>query len=239
MIDLHYVATSNGLKAAIALEEMELDYRVIKYELFAGDHLMPAFKAINPNHKLPAIVDHNPVDGGGSFSVFETGAILLYLAEKTGRFIPADMRKRNIVTQWLVWQVAGLGPMLGQAYHFVRYAPEGQDYAITRYRGEALRLLHVLNRQLRDFEYVAGDYSIADMACWPWVQNITNIDYSMDDLPNIKRWSALVRERPAVRRVISTASIPAEYLKKRMTLSPEQWSKLFGPELLEATCRYD
>lgn len=239
MIDLHYVATSNGLKALIALEEMALDYRLIDYDLFAGDHLVSAFKAINPNHKLPAIVDHAPGDGGKPLSVFETGAILLYLADKSGLFLPSQPRQRSIVTQWLVWQVAGLGPMLGQAYHFVRYAPEGQDYAIQRYRSEALRLLHVLNRQLRDAEYIAGEYSIADMACWPWVQNISNIDYQLSDLPHIERWSKRIRARPAVDRVLGTSNIPAAYLKKRMTLTSEQWSKLFGQDLLEATYRYE
>ncbi|MCW1432313.1 glutathione S-transferase C-terminal domain-containing protein [Novosphingobium sp. JCM 18896] len=239
MIDLHYVATSNGLKIAIALEEMELEYRAVTYELFSGDHLAPSFKAINPNHKLPAIVDLDPIGGGPPFSVFETGAILLYLAEKTGLFASSDPRSRSTITQWLVWQVAGLGPMLGQAYHFVRYAPEGQDYPVDRYRREARRLLHVLDRQLRDSRFVAGDYSIADMACWPWVQNIGNIDLSFDEFPSTRRWSEFIGERPAVVRALAQGSIPGSYLKRRMTLTSEQWSRLFGNDLLNAASQYD
>jgi GST-like protein len=239
MIELHYVRTSNGLKVAIMLEEVALDYRVIEYDIFAGDHLVPAFKTINPNHKLPAIVDLDPDDGLGAFGVFETGAILIYLAEKSGRFLSVDRRGRMESLQWLAWQISGLGPMLGQGYHFARYAPEGQQYGIDRYTREARRLLGVLDYQLRKKPFVAGNYSIADMACWPWVQNIANLDIAMSEFPAIQNWSDTIRARPAVLRATTAAAteVPAAYLRKRMALSSEQWSNLFGDRLSDAVSR--
>jgi GST-like protein len=236
MIELHYVRTSNGLKVAIMLEEAALEYRIVEYDIFAGDHLVPDFKKINPNHKLPVIVDLNPDDGLGAFRVFETGAILVYLAEKTGRFLPAEGRGRMEALQWLAWQISGLGPMLGQGYHFARYAPEGQQYGIDRYTREARRLLAVLDHQLNENNFVAGHYSIADMACWPWVQNIANLDIAMSEFPAIQRWSDTVRRRPAVQRAITSSAteVPSAYLRKRMTLTGEQWSNLFGEGLSNA-----
>ena len=237
MIDLHYVTTPNGLKIAIMLEETGLPYRVIAYDIFAGDHLKPAFKRINPNHKLPAIVDRAPEDGGAPFTVFETGAILVYLARKTGKLLPSDFRRHFVALQWLTWQVAGLGPMVGQAAHFVRYAPEGQAYGIERYTREVRRLLNVLDHRLGEAEYLAGDYSIADIACWPGVQNIGNYDMSLAEFPSIQRWSNAIKARPAVAAATQSAEtgVPAGYVKRRMTLTPEQWSNMFGENLLAAT----
>jgi GST-like protein len=239
MIELHYVRTSNGLKVAIMLEEAGLEYRVLDYDIFAGDHLAPAFKKINPNHKLPAIIDLDPHDGLGPLRVFETGAILIYVAEKSGGFLPADQRGRMETLQWLAWQVSGLGPMLGQGYHFARYAPEGQQYGIDRYTREARRLLGVLESQLNERAFVAGAYSIADMACWPWVQNIANLDIAMSEFPAIQRWSDTIRSRPAVQRAITSpmTEVPSAYIRKRMTLTSEQWSNLFGDGLSSAVGR--
>lgn len=233
MIDLHYTSTPNGLKIAIMLEETQLAHRVVTYDIFAGEHLRPAFKAINPNHKLPAIVDHAPADGGAPFAVFETGAILQYLARKSGQLLAADLRRQFVTLQWLTWQVAGLGPMVGQAAHFVRYAPAGQDYGIARYTQELRRLMHVLDYRLGQEEYLATDYSIADIACWPGVQNIHNMDLRMADFPHVQRWSDAIRARPAVLRATGGAStqVPAAYVKKRMALTPEQWSNMFGENM--------
>lgn len=239
MIDLHYVTTPNGLKIAIMLRETGLAHRVVPYDLFAGEHLEPAFKRINPNHKLPAIVDRAPADGGAPFPVFETGAILVYLARKSGMLLPADFRREFVALQWLAWQVAGLGPMVGQAAHFVRYAPEGQAYGIERYTREVRRLLNVLDHRLGEAEYLAEEYSIADIACWPGVQNIGNFDMSLAEFPSVQRWSEAIKARPAVVAATQSAEtrVPAGYVKRRMTLTPEQWSNLFGENLLAATRR--
>ena len=166
MIDLHYVPTMNGQKIAIMLEETGLSYSVRTYNLFGGDHLTAEFHALNPNHKLPVIVDREPADGGEPLAVFETGAILLYLAEKTGQLMPREFRAREIARQWLIWQVAGMGPMHGQANHFIRYAPAGQDYSVERYSKESRRLMAVLESRLSQAEFLAGsEDSIADIAC--------------------------------------------------------------------------
>ncbi len=238
MIDLHYVATANGMKVAIMLQEAELEYRVINYDLFAGSHLTAQFKRINPNHKLPAIVDHDPTDGGTPLPVFESGAILLYLAEKTGRFLPADPRGRAVALQWLFWQMAGLGPMHGQAHHFLRYAPERMEYPSTRYANEALRLLKVLEYRLEQAEYLAGEeYSIADMAVWPWVGGAALIDIDIADLPAVAAWAARIGERLAVQAAVAgkETAVPPEYIQKHAVLTPEQWSNMFGENLLAAS----
>ncbi len=238
MIDLHYVATANGMKVAIMLQEAELEYRVINYDLFAGAHLTAGFKQINPNNKLPAIVDHDPADGGAPLPVFESGAILLYLAEKTGRFLPADPRGRAVVLQWLFWQMAGLGPMHGQAHHFLRYAPERMEYPSTRYANEALRLLKVLEYRLEQAEYLAGEeYSIADMAVWPWVGGAALIDIDIADLPAVAAWAARIGERPGVKAAVAgkETAVPPEYIQKHAVLTPEQWSNMFGENLLAAS----
>lgn len=200
MIDLYSWPAPNGQKAHILVEELGIPYRLIPINITKGDQHEPSYGAINPNSKIPAIVDHAPRDGGGPITVFETGAILLYLAEKENRFIPTDPRQRNEVMQWLFWQVGGLGPMMGQAQHFFRYAPEPVPYAITRYQNETRRLLKVLDTRLDDRDYVCGDYSIADMACFPWIRihNLTGV--SLDDFPRVEAWYGRVRSRPAVGR---------------------------------------
>jgi GSH-dependent disulfide-bond oxidoreductase len=198
MIDLYYAPTPNGWKVAIMLEECGFDYRMIPVDIGRGDQFKPEFLAISPNNRIPAIVDHAPPDGGGPFSVFETGAILIYLADKTRRFIPHEMRARSVVIQWLMWQMSALGPMLGQHGHFALYAQEKIPYAIERYRDEAARLYHVLDTQLgKTGAYVAGcDYSIADIACFPWTMTHKAQGFTLDDYPNVKRWYAELRARP-------------------------------------------
>jgi len=199
MIDLYYAPTPNGWKISIMLEEIGIPYTVIPVNIRAGDQFKPEFLAISPNNRIPAIVDCAPPDGGGPFSIFETGAILIYLADKTGRFLPKDMRGRSRVVQWVMWQMSALGPMLGQHGHFALYAPEKIPYAIERYRDEAARLYRVLDTQLgKTGAYVAGDYSIADIACFPWTMTHKAQGFTLDDYPNVKRWYADVRARPQV-----------------------------------------
>jgi GSH-dependent disulfide-bond oxidoreductase len=199
MIDLYYWPTPNGWKISIALEEMGLDYRVIPVNIGTGDQFKPDFLAISPNNRMPAIVDHDPPGGGEAISVFETGAILLYLAEKTGQFMPADLRGRVRVTEWLMWQMGGLGPMFGQDGHFKLYAPEKIAYAINRYDLECKRLLGVLDRQLaKTGDCVAGDYSIADMAIFPWVATTKARDIDRSEFAHVERWFESLRVRPAV-----------------------------------------
>jgi GST-like protein len=236
MIDLHHVGTPNGHKVTIMLEEVGLPYRVIAYNLMNGDHFTPAFRKINPNNKLPAIVDNEPAFGGGPFAVFETGAILVYLAEKTGKLMPSDPRRRSLAMQWLMWQMAGFGPMHGQAHHFVRYAPDGQVYGIERYTKEAARLMNVLEYRLREAEYLAEEYSIADIAVWPWVRATRLIDIDVADYPAVARWWNTIGARPAIPAATGSSELasPASYGKKRQVLTPEQWSNLFGERMLAA-----
>jgi GST-like protein len=200
MIDLYYWPTPNGWKASIALEEMGLEYNVIPVNIGRGDQFKPEFLAISPNNRIPAIVDHDPPDSGPPISVFETGAILIYLAEKTGRFLPEDLRGRKTAIEWVMWQMGGLGPMLGQNHHFRMYAPEKLGYAIDRYTREAERLYGVLDRQLEGREYVCGEYSIADMACWPWIVPHERQGIDLDTFPNVRRWYDAMKERSALRR---------------------------------------
>lgn len=205
MIDLYYWPTPNGWKISIALEEMGLDYRVHPVNIGAGDQFKPEFLAISPNNRMPAIVDDDPPKdsggGDGPVSVFETGAILLYLAEKTGQYMPADLRGRVRVTEWLMWQMGGLGPMFGQDGHFKLYAPEKIPYAINRYDAECKRLLGVLDRQLaKTGDCVAGDYSIADMAIFPWVATTKARDIDRSEFAHVERWFEALRVRPAVER---------------------------------------
>ncbi|TVV72634.1 glutathione binding-like protein [Sphingomonas solaris] len=198
MIDLYYWPTPNGHKATLFLEEAALPYRIVPVNIGAGAQFEPAFLQISPNNRMPAIVDHAPADGGAAVSVFESGAILLYLAEKTGRFIPADLRGRAEVLQWLFWQMGGLGPMAGQNHHFNGYAPEKIPYAIDRYVRETARLYGVLDRRLADRAFVAGaDYSIADMAIYPWIVSHEKQDQDLADFPNVKRWFDAIAVRPA------------------------------------------
>lgn len=200
MIELLYWPTPNGWKISIALEELELPYTVRSVNIGRGEQFQPEFLAVSPNNRIPAIIDHAPADGGPAISVFESGAILLYLAEKTGRLLPTDTRGRLEVTQWLMWQMGGLGPMLGQTHHFRQYAPEQIPYAIERYTREAARLYGVLDRRLADREYIAGDYSIADIAAWPWILPYKRQGQTIEDFPNLNRWFRAVGARPAVQR---------------------------------------
>ena len=199
MIDLYYWPTPNGWKISIMLEETGLDYRTRPVNIGAGEQFSEDFLRLSPNGRMPAIVDHDPPGGGAPVSIFESGAILLYLAEKTGRFCPAEVKARVKVTEWLMWQMAGFGPMLGQNGHFKLYAPEKIPYAIDRYEREAHRLYGVLDAQLgRTGAFVAGDYSIADMAIFPWVVTHKRQDIPMARFPHVQRWFAQVRARPKV-----------------------------------------
>jgi GST-like protein len=196
MIDLYTAATPNGHKASICLEELELPYTVKVLDLAKNEQKQPAFLAINPNGRIPAIVDRDEDD----FAVFESGAILIYLAEKTGRLMPTDVKGRSRVIQWLMFQMGGIGPMMGQANVFYRYFPEKIQPAIDRYQGESKRLFRVLDGHLKDHEYLAGDYSIADIANWAWVRTYRWSGVEVDDLPHLQRWLALVGGRDAVQR---------------------------------------
>jgi len=200
MIDLYYWPTPNGHKITIFLEEVEMAYRIVPVNIWAGDQFKKDFLKISPNNKMPAVVDHDPGDGGEPLSLFESGAILLYLADKCGRFIPQELRSRNRVIEWLMWQMGGFGPMLGQNHHFCHYAPEKIPYAIDRYLKETERLYGVLDDRLTDHEYVAEDYSIADMGIYPWVVSHEKQGQDLDDFPNVKRWFRMIEQRPAVAR---------------------------------------
>jgi GST-like protein len=232
MIDLHFTPTPNGQKVSIGLEEVELPYRLINYDIFEGHQHTAEFGKINPNHKLPAIVDHDPAFEGGPHAVFESGAILQYIAEKSGRLLPSNPRGRSLAIQWLTWQMASLGPMGGQWAHFTRYATEEVPYAIERYSKEWVRLLKVLERRLGEAEYLAGDeYSIADIAIWP--MRAFGVDPELH--PNTHRWSKEIAGRPAViRGRAAERSIPAKYMQRRAVLSASEWSNLFGERMLSA-----
>jgi GST-like protein len=207
MLNLHYWPTANGNKIALFLEEAGLDYRVFPVRLSKGEQLLPDFQQLSPNNRIPAILDLMPADGGAPYSLFESGAILQYLAEKTGRFMPQGLRERHIAMQWLFWQVGGLGPMAGQSYHFKNSAPEQVPYAIERYHKETARLYGVLNRHLEDGrEFISGDeYSIADMACYPWIAAHEKQGQKLDDFPALARWAARVAARPATQRAYALA----------------------------------
>lgn len=200
MIDLYYWPTPNGWKISIALEEMGLDYNVIPVNIGRGDQFKPDFLAISPNNRMPAIVDQAPNDGGEAVSVFETGAILIYLAEKSGKFLPSDLRPRMEVLEWLMWQMGGLGPMVGQNGHFKFYAPESIPYAQERYTNEVHRLFGVLDKRLEGRDYICDDYSIADMACWPWIITYKRQEIDLGKFPNLRRWYDAMKQRPALRR---------------------------------------
>ena len=200
MIDLHYWPTPNGHKITIFLEEVGLTYQIKPVNIGKGEQFQPDFLKIAPNNRMPAIVDHAPADGGAPLSVFESGAILTYLAEKTGKFLPHDLRGRVRVLEWLNWQMGGLGPMAGQNHHFSQYAPEKIPYAIDRYVKETNRLYGVLDRQLAQHPFVAGDYSIADMACYPWIVQHERQAQKLEDFPHVQRWFEAMQVRPAVIR---------------------------------------
>ncbi len=210
MIDLYYWTTPNGHKLTMFLEEAGLPYRIVPVHIGRGEQFEPGFLKIAPNNRIPAIVDHAPAGGGEPIALFESGAILLYLADKTGLFIPADLRGRNQALQWLFWQMGGLGPMAGQNHHFTQYAPEPIAYAIERYVKETGRLYGVLNKQLGAMaaegqHFMAGAYSIADMACYPWVVPHERQRQNLADFPHLAAWFERIRERPATVRAYARA----------------------------------
>lgn len=206
MIDLYYWPTPNGHKITLFLEEAGLDYTIKPVDIGKGNQFKPAYLAISPNNKMPAIVDHAPADGGAPISMFESGAILLYLANKTGRFLLQDLRGRVQVNEWLFWQMGGLGPMTGQYGHFNVYAPEKIPYAIERYTKEAERLLGVLDRRLEGRAFIAGDdYTIADMAAYPWISPYDKAPIDLAPFAEVRRWHAAIAARPATQRAYAKA----------------------------------
>jgi len=224
MIDVYYWTTPNGHKITIFVEEAGIPYKIVPVNIGAGDQFQPGFLKIAPNNRMPAIIDHAPADGGAAISVFESGAILQYLAEKTGKFLPADVRGRTEVMQWLYWQMAGLGPMAGQNHHFVQYAPEHIPYAVERYVKETNRLYGVLNKRLADREFVADTYSIADMAIYPWIVPYERQGQKLENFPHLKRWFETMQARPAVQRAYQVA----QEINDRPVVSDASRSILFG-----------
>jgi GST-like protein len=231
LITLYSVATPNGHKVSIMLEETGIPYKLIPCSIRAGDQFKPDFLKISPNNKFPAMIDDDPIGGGEPISMFESGAILIYLADKAGKLLPREPHRYYETLKWLMWQMAGLGPLHGQAHHFVRYAPEHHEYATQRYVKEAIRLVNVLERHLADREWIAaGEYTIADIACWPWVRSIRIINLEMASFANVKRWFERIAERPAVqigKKVIDEDvynSPPGE----RRKLPAEWWANMFG-----------
>lgn len=223
-IDLYYWPTPNGWKITIMLEECGLPYDVKLINIGKGDQFEPSFLKISPNNRIPAIVDHDG-PGGTPISVFESGAILQYLGRKTGKFYSTDERKRVAVEEWLYWQVGGLGPMSGQANHFRNYAPEKVEYGINRYTNEVNRLYGVMNRQLADHEYLAGDYSIADMASIGWMKSAERLGQNLNDFPHLKRWYDVVLARPAVERGLA---VGAEVPRANLATDKDAQAVLFG-----------
>ena len=223
MIDVYHWPTPNGHKVTIFLEEAGLPYRIHAVDIGKGEQFRPEFLAIAPNNRIPAIIDREPADGGAAISLFESGAILLYLAEKTGKFLAKDLRGRAETLQWLFWQMGGLGPMAGQNGHFNIYAPEKIPYAMERYTNETNRLYGVMNKRLADRPYLAGEYSIADIASYPWIVPHERHGQNLDDFPHLKRWFEAIKARPAVQRVY--AAVPASYAKP---MTEEERKVLFG-----------
>lgn len=223
MIELYYWHTPNGHKITMFLEETGLEYRIHRVDIGKGEQFTPAFLAIAPNNRIPAIIDTEPVGGGAPISIFESGAILLYLAEKTGKLIAGDLRGRVETLQWLFWQMAGLGPMAGQNGHFNVYAPEKIPYAMDRYTRETARLYGVMDKRLADRDYLAGAYSIADIACYPWIVPHENHKQNLNDFPNLKRWFEAIKARPATLRAYDKA--PQSYSQP---MSDEERKILFG-----------
>ncbi|HEX5339803.1 MAG TPA: glutathione S-transferase N-terminal domain-containing protein [Gammaproteobacteria bacterium] len=221
-VELYFWPTPNGRKITILLEEAGMPYRIHPVDINNGDQFKPEFLHISPNNKMPAMVDPDGPDGG-PFAIFESGAILMYLAEKAGKFLPAETRRRYQVIEWLMFQMASIGPMLGQAHHFRDYAPEKIPYAIDRYTKEASRLYGVLERQLAAREYIAGEYSIADMAVYPWVVSHERQGQNLDDFPHLKRWYEGIGARPAVQRGMAVLEE-----RRSATMSEQAKENLFG-----------
>ncbi|HEC52251.1 hypothetical protein LCGC14_0991800 [marine sediment metagenome] len=226
MIELYYWPTPNGHKITLFLEESGLEYRIHPVDISAGDQFKPEFLAFSPNNRMPAIIDTDPADGGEPITVFESGAILLYLAEKVGKFLPTDMRGKKTATEWLMWQIGGLGPMAGQNHHFAIYAPEKIPYAITRYVNETSRLYGVLDRRLDGRTFIAGDdYSIADMATYPWVVPWQRQQQNLDAFPNLTRWFQNIQTRPATIRAYDKGEAISQ---NRAAVTEEGKKILFG-----------
>ena len=228
MIDLYYWSTPNGHKITMFLEETGLTYKVIPVDIGKGDQFKPDFLAIAPNNRMPAIVDPEPKGGGQPISVFESGAILVYLAEKTGQFLSADLHTRTDTLQWLFWQMGGLGPMAGQNHHFNVYAPDKIKYAIDRYVNETNRLYGVLNKRLADREFIAGDYSVADMASYPWIVPWKTQSQNIDDFPHLKRWMETIAARPATVRAYAKAKEVNPNFGQPAIRTDEERKLLFG-----------
>lgn len=226
MLDLYFWTTPNGYKVTIQLEELGWDYNVVPVHIGKGEQFAPDFLKISPNNKIPALVDRDG-PGGAPYALFESGAIMMYLAEKSGfRFMPQELRARYDVIQWLMFQMAGVGPMLGQAHHFRRYAPETIPYAVERYTSEAARIYRVLNRRLGEVEYLAGDYSLADMAVYPWLRAHDWQGQALEDFPNVLRWYGAVRARPAVQRGL--AVLKERHERNKAKPEGAAWDALFG-----------
>jgi GSH-dependent disulfide-bond oxidoreductase len=225
MIELYYWGTPNGLKPRLMLEETGLPHRIVPVDIGKGEQFRPEFLAFSPNNRIPALIDYAPADGGEPVKLFESGALLQYLAEKSGQFLPTDLRGRAEVMQWLFWQVGGLGPMAGQNGHFRIYAPEPVPYGIDRYTRETARLYGVLDKRLADREFIAGDYSIADMACYPWIVPHRAHAQDLADFPHIRRWFEAIRERPATQRAY--AGVADAYTQPRK-LDEAERAVLFG-----------
>lgn len=223
-ITLYYNSTPNGHKAVLALEEMQVPYTIEFVDIEQGDQFEEGFNRISPNNKIPAIVDHAPADGGEALSVFESGAILYYLADKYRCFLPADPRGRTGVMQWLFWQVAGLGPMAGQAHHFIHYAPVTLEYAVERYVAECARLYSVMDQHLACRSFLSGEYSVADMACWSWVMRHHRHKQKLEDFPHLNDWYQRLEARPAV---VKTREIARSYLGVSSNVSATARQQLF------------
>ncbi|RCS56837.1 glutathione S-transferase N-terminal domain-containing protein [Parvibium lacunae] len=230
MLDLYYWTTPNGHKITLLLEELGLPYRLLPVNISQGEQFQPEFLRIAPNNRIPALVDHAPADGGPPLSLFESGAILQYLAEKTGRFLPQDLRGRQQTLQWLYWQMAGLGPMAGQNHHFTQYAPERIAYAIDRYVKETARLYAVLNKQLTKRDFIAGsgrgEYTIADIACYPWIVPHARQQQNLADFPSLQRWFQQIAARPATQ----AAYAKAQQINTQPTVTAEARAILFGQD---------
>ena len=232
MIDVYFWTTPNGYKVTIMLEELGWKYNVVPVNIGKGDQFKPEFLKISPNNRIPAMVDHDG-PGGAPIAIFESGAILLYLAEKSGwQFMPQDLRKRYDVIQWLMFQMASVGPMLGQAHHFRRYAPEKLPYAIDRYTNEARRIYGVIDKRVAEVPYLAGEYSIADMAVYPWIRPHNWQGQALEDFPHLKRWYDAIEARPAVQR---GNAVMKEQLEKARNAPPdkESWEIMFGKKQFE------
>ncbi len=235
MFDLHYWPTPNGHKITIFLEEAGLPYEIKPVDISAGDQFKPEFLAFSPNNRMPAIIDRAPADGGAPITVFESGAILVYLAEKTGRYIGDGLRRRKTALEWVFWQMGGLGPMAGQNHHFVQYAPERIPYAIERYVNETNRLYGVLDRRLDGRDWIAGHYSIADMASYPWIVPWKRQQQDLDQFPNLKRWFEAMRARPAVVRAYEKGAA----LAQRPAVTEEGKKLLFGQTATSTATKSD